>query len=130
MEHFKNMNFEYINYEITLWKNGSLILDGVSIVKAIRNWWGGKLGLADLFIKFLDLSITLINRYFNTDKSQAVANAYITLGLSPRAKNSKVIMKRYKKLAKINHPDKGGRLETMREINVSRDIILASLLYD
>ena len=128
MARFKNMNFEQINYEISLWKNGSLILDAVSMVKAIRNWWGGKIGLADLFIMLVDLSITLIDRYFNTDKSQAVANAYATLGLSPRIKNRNVIIKRYKELAEINHPDKGGSVERMREINVSRDIILESLL--
>ena len=98
------------------------------MVKAIRNFWDGKLAWSDLFIKLIDLSFTIINRYFNTDKSDAVAKAYETLGLSRRTKNRNVIIKRYKKLATIYHPDRiGGNLETMREINVSRDIILESL---
>ena len=116
-----------LHYEISLWKNGSLILDGVSLVNTIRNWWDGNIALSKLFITLIDISLTLISRYFNAPKDHAVANAYNTLGLSRRTKNRNVVIKRYKELAAIYHPDKGGSLETMREINVSRDIILETL---
>lgn len=121
------MNLETINYEISLWKNSSLVVDGVSLVQAIRNWWGGKLALCDLFVKLLDLSITLIDRYFNTDKSEAISKAYKTLGLSRYTQSRNIILKRYKELTVMYHPDKGGSVERMREINVARDIILESL---
>ena len=121
------MNVETIKYEISLWKNSSLAVDGLSLVKAIRNWWCGRLALCDLFVKLLDLSCTLINRYFNTDKSEAIDNAYQTLGISRYTQSRNVILKRYKALTAIYHPDKGGSVERMKEINVARDIILESL---
>ena len=126
-EHHMKMNVETINYEISLWKNSSLVVDGVSLVQAIRSWWGGRMGLCDLFVKLLDLSFTLIDRYFNTDKSQAIDKAYQTLGISRCTQSRNVILKRYKALTAIYHPDKGGSVERMREINVARDIILESL---
>ena len=123
------MSFNTINYEISLWKNTSLVVDGVSMIHAIRNWLCGRLGMSDLFIKLLDLSCTLIDRYFNKDKHEAVAKAYETLGLSqkPRTKDRNVILKRYKELTQVYHPDKGGSIEKMKDINVARDIILESL---
>ena len=121
------MNYETINYEISLWKGSSLILDGVSMVQAIRRYWSGTLALNDLFIKLIDLSLTLINRYFNKDKGEAVARAYETFGLSCRNRKRRVVLKRYMKLTAIYHPDKGGSAEKMRDINVARDIILESL---
>ena len=126
-EHHMKMNFETINYEISLWKNSSLAVDGVSLVQAIRNWWGGKLTLCHLFVKLLDISLTLLDRYFNTDKSEAIAKAYQTLGFSCYPQSRNVILRRYKQLSSIYHPDKGGSLERMREINIARDIILESL---
>ena len=122
------MSFETINYEISLWKGTSLIVDGVSMVQAIRNWWGGNLSWPDLLIKALDLSLTLLDRYFNTDKAEAIDRAYKTLGFArPFTHNKAVIMKRYRKLTTLYHPDKGGSLEKMRDINVARDLILESL---
>ena len=99
------------------------------MIHAIRNWLCGRLGVSDLFIKLLDLSCTLIDRYFNKDRDEAVAKAYETLGLSlkPRTKDRNVILKRYKELTQIYHPDKGGNVEKMSDINVARDIILESL---
>ena len=69
------------------------------------------------------------DRYFNKDRDEAVAKAYETLGLSQkhRTKDRNVILKRYKELTQIYHPDKGGNVEKMRDINVARDIILESL---
>ena len=122
------MSFETINYEISLWKGSSLVVDSVSMVQAIRNWWGGNLSWSDLLIKALDLSLTLLDRYFNTDKTEAIDRAYKTLGFSrPFTHNKAIIMKRYKKLTTLYHPDKGGSLEKMRDINVARDLILESL---
>ena len=123
------MSFNTVSNEISLWKNTSLVVDGVSLIQAIRNWLCGRLGVSDLFIKLLDLSCTLIDRYFNKDKDEAVARAYETLGLSqkPHTKDRNVILKRYKELTQIYHPDKGGNVEKMRDINVARDIILESL---
>ena len=122
-----SMNYEHINYELSVWRNSSLILDGVSMVKTIRHWWDGKVALSTLFIALVDLSCTLLTRYFKKPKHNAVAKAYNTLGLSPKIKNRNVISKRYKELTAIYHPDKGGSVEMMREINVARDIIIASL---
>ena len=123
------MSFNTVSNEISLWKNTSLVVDGVSLIHAIRNWFCGRLGISDLFIKLLDLSCTLIDRYFNKDKNEAVARAYETLGLSqkPYTKERNVILRRYKELTQIYHPDKGGNVEKMRDINVARDIILESL---
>lgn len=59
---------------------------------------------------------------------QAIAKARATLGFGPREIITPEILKaRHRELVKRHHPDRGGSLERMQEINAAVDTISASM---
>uniref|UniRef100_A0A0G4HXF1 J domain-containing protein n=1 Tax=Chromera velia CCMP2878 TaxID=1169474 RepID=A0A0G4HXF1_9ALVE len=69
----------------------------------------------------------LSNALFGDDRERALGKAYETLGVAPTAKDEQV-RKKYLKLAKANHPDKGGNEAKFIEINGAYELIRAARL--
>jgi hypothetical protein len=55
--------------------------------------------------------------------SQDLLAAYSTLGLPPGA-GPDAVKRAHRRLAALHHPDRGGDLETMKNINTARDLLL------
>jgi hypothetical protein len=63
------------------------------------------------------------------EKQRAVMRARITLGFTPQeAVTEAQIKARQRELAKKHHPDRGGSLAKMQEINAAVDVLLESLV--
>jgi len=111
---------------VALREGGYLALEAISLIDAIRKWWEGKITITQLIENLGSISQRIMDRYFNTEKKNAILNAYKELSVPSGTKDRTVIIRRYKELAAIHHPDKGGNTEKMQEITVARDIILES----
>jgi hypothetical protein len=63
------------------------------------------------------------------EKQRAVLRARVTLGFTPQeAVTEAQIKARQRELAKKHHPDRGGSLAKMQEINAAVDVLLESLV--
>ena len=66
--------------------------------------------------------------YLNTQSAaeRALARARTTLGVS-RAADADEIRAAHRRIATINHPDRGGSASTLQEANAARDLLLDHL---
>ncbi|PZT90373.1 MAG: molecular chaperone DnaJ [Citromicrobium sp.] len=62
-------------------------------------------------------------------RQQAVTNARKLLGVSQQA-DRREIREAHRNLAAMLHPDRGGDMSKMQELNAARDLLLAELPYD
>ena len=106
---------------------GTISVEGLNFLNAIRRWWNGEIGLMELFNSICDMADRICDRYFNQSKAMALRNAYTELGLKYGEKDETKIDANFRALAFVHHPDRGGNMEKFKEITLARDIIKASL---
>ena len=105
----------------------SLLSEGLSLIGLISDWWSGAIAMRKLVSSVGNIAKRVVQRFFTVSKDDALKNAYNELGLSRGTRDRDLVVKRFRQLAQIHHPDHGGSEEKMQEIIIARDTILAHI---
>ena len=106
---------------------GSLAIEVFSLWNFIKQWWQGRITIWQLLEGIGELPRRLMDRFFNVSPQMSLKNAYDELSVPQGSKDVALIETKFRALALVHHPDKGGSQAKFEEIVTARGIIIASL---